>query len=85
MDNVQFQLNEDGQGSFFIEDDEKKIGRLEIEISGDMLRALHTEVQPEAKGKGLAKKMFLALVDYAKENQLTIVPICEYVAAQLKK
>lgn len=85
MEEVQLQLNEEGNGSLFIEDEEKVLGRLEIEVDGVNLRAVHTEVIPEAEGKGLAKKMFLKLVEYARDKQLTIIPVCEYVGAQLKK
>lgn len=38
----------------------------------------HTEVFPEFSGKGIAKKLVLSAVRYAKENNLAVEPICEY-------
>ena len=85
MAEVQFQKDEKGMGNFSIMEEEKQLGELVIEIKGNKLNALHTEVVPEAEGKGLAKELFLAMVAYARKEKLTVNPLCTYVHLQLKR
>lgn len=45
----------------------------------------HTEVFPEFSGKGIAKKLVLSALDYAKENNLTVEAVCEYAQKVIAK
>lgn len=45
----------------------------------------HTFVDKAYGGHGLAKQLVLAGIDFAKQEQLTIVPQCSYVAAFFKR
>ena len=56
-----------------------------ISISGKELTVYHTEVVPEAEGKGLAKKLLDAMVSYAREHKMKVIPLCPYVHAQFKR
>ncbi|MEO6682670.1 MAG: GNAT family N-acetyltransferase [Ginsengibacter sp.] len=85
MDQVEFKLDDQNEGMFYINDEREQIARLEIKIIGKGLLAIHTEVNPGQEGKGLAKKMFLEMVDYARKNHLTVKAYCPYVQAQFKK
>ena len=85
MKKVKLILEEDGKGLFYIEKDQLKIARLEIIKKGDQLWAVHTEVDPEFEGQGLAGKLFSEMVDYARENKLTVIARCSYVLAKFKK
>ena len=82
---VQFKINDKGEGLFYIEDFRKQIGRMDVKISDKTLTALHTEVNPAYEGNGLAKRMFLQMVDYARENNLKVKSLCHYVKLQFKK
>jgi len=46
---------------------------------GNALHMVHTEVPPEARGRGLAGRVVEAALDYAEANGLTITPMCPYV------
>lgn len=85
MEPVTLQLSPDGNGSFHIMDGEKKIGEMIIKISGDNLTVYHTEVAPEASGKGFAKKLLDAMVDYSRQNKMKVTALCPYVYAQFKR
>ena len=85
MDAVQLIWNEAPKGFFEAEENGKRLGQMEIALSGKRLTVYHTEVSPEAEGKGLAKKMLEAMVAYAREQQLNVIPLCPYVHAQFKK
>jgi predicted GNAT family acetyltransferase len=85
MAEVKLQLGERGRGSFYLEEQGEKIGEMVVGVSGTALTVYHTEVDPKHEGKGLAKQMFEAMVAYVRENNLTLIPLCQYVHAQLKR
>lgn len=85
MDDVQLKLNKTGQGRFFIMDGEKQVAEMEISITSDNLTVYHTEVVPEAEGRGLAKKMLTVMVDHARKNNLKVIPLCPYVHLQFRR
>ena len=58
---------------------------MKIGISGNDLTVYHTEVLPKAEGRGLAKKLLSAMVDYARKNNLKVIALCPYVFAQFKR
>ena len=70
--------------------------RLELEIEGstafidyklshDMLFLIHTEVPSALKGKGAANAIVQKALQYAKDNNYKIVPICPFVQSYLKR
>ena len=83
MEEIKLNLNEKKRGSFYMEEDGQRTGEMEIGISDNKLIVYHTEVLSE--GKGVAKKLLEAMVDYARKNGLGVVPLCPYVLAQFKK
>jgi predicted GNAT family acetyltransferase len=85
MEEVQLTLNEKKHGRFYINEGEEQIAEMQIGISGDDLTVYHTEVLQKAEGKGLAKKLLSAMVDYARTNNLKVIALCPYVFAQFKR
>jgi uncharacterized protein len=85
MEETKLNLNDKGHGAFIIMDGEEKLGEMVVAIAGQHLTVYHTEVAPEAEGKGLSKVLLTAMVDYAKEHQLKVVPLCSFVHAQFKR
>lgn len=45
----------------------------------------HTEVDPDFEGTGVGKKLVYAAVDYARENELKIIPMCSFARAIFNK
>lgn len=85
MEVVQLALDEKKYGRFFIKENDEQIAEMQIGISGNDLTVYHTEVLPQAEGKGLAKMLFLDMVDYARQHQLKVIALCPYVLAQFKR
>jgi hypothetical protein len=85
MEQVQLTLNEKKHGRFYINENEEQIAEMQIGISGNDLTVYHTEVSPDHEGRGLAKKLLSAMVDYARKNQLKVIALCPYVFAQFKR
>lgn len=38
----------------------------------------HTEVDETLQGQGIGKKLLANLVDYARENNIRVIPMCNY-------
>jgi predicted GNAT family acetyltransferase len=85
MADIQLSLNDKQHGSFFIQEGEEKIAEMVIAIAGSNLTVYHTEVVPEEEGKGLAHELLVYMVEYARQHQLKVIPLCPYVHAQFKR
>ena len=85
MNEVKLNLNEKGDGAFLIMDGGEQLGEMVVAVSESNLTVYHTEVVTKAEGKGLAKKLLQAMVDYARKNKLKVIPLCPYVHAQFKR
>lgn len=59
-------------------DGKKQIGECDYLVKGNQWYVVHTQVQPEYRGKGIAQKLVEMLQDQAKKRQKSIVPICTY-------
>lgn len=49
------------------------------------LIAEHTIVEQNFAGKGVGKMLFLKLVDFAREKQIKIIPLCSFVKSSFDK
>lgn len=45
----------------------------------------HTEVPPEAQGHGVADALARAALDYARAEGVTIIPVCPFFAAFIRR
>ena len=85
MDEIKLRKDENGDGAFYILEGEEQLGEMVFSVTGPVLTVHHTEVSDEAEGKGFAKKLLSAVSEYARTNQLKIIPRCSYVRAQFKR
>ena len=63
---------------FFIKLDQGKAAYIKYTRSDNTISVDHTYTPEEFRGQGLAKKLMLAVVEYAKNNKLKIIPNCSY-------
>lgn len=85
METVTLRLNPKNHGAFYLEQDGETIGEMMIAVDGEKVTAFHTEIIPQAEGKGLARHLLNALVNYAREHHLKVLPLCAYVRSQFLK
>jgi uncharacterized protein len=52
---------------------------------GQVLELHHTEVPPALQGLGLAGLLVQHTLDWARAQQLRVLPSCSYVAAYMKR
>ncbi|MGO4878892.1 GNAT family N-acetyltransferase [Pedobacter psychrotolerans] len=85
MAEVKFQHDGEEPAAFNLFDEDKKIGEMIVEILDGNLKVYHTEVDEDQEGKGYAKLLLAAMSNYARSNQLKVIPLCTYVATQFKR
>lgn len=79
-------INRETKGFFKAVSDEKEAGRMTYSWAGKEKFIIdHTEVNEEFNGQGVGKKMVLAAVNYARENNLKIIPLCPFAKAMFDK
>ena len=66
---------------FFLEEDGQLLAEINWnELPNGDLDVNHTFVDPSQRGKGLAEKLVLAVIEKASKEDLKVKPSCSYVA-----
>lgn len=74
------------QGEFYMEENGRRLAEISYVPAGEgKINANHTFVDPSLRGGGVAEKLLDALSDYARENNLKIIPTCSYVVAKFAR
>lgn len=63
----------------------QEIGELTYQRTDGRAALLHTEVRPDLRGKGLARQLVLAAVDWARAEPLKLTPVCWYTKVVLER
>ena len=84
---MNIELKLDGKNGVFelLDETNKAVGELTFMLKGEQMLINHTGVNPELRGQGLAEKLVLEAVDYARKNKLKILPFCSYVSVYVGK
>ena len=83
MSNVQVSHNQQDQQ--FEADVEGGTALITYDVDDGVITFIHTEVPPEAEGRGVARALATQALQYARDNKLRVVPQCAYVASFVKK
>lgn len=76
----------DKKGRFYIKENEKEVATLTYTFAGDAKFIIdHTEVDASQGGKGLGKQLVLAVIDFARQNNYKIMPLCPYAKSVFDK
>jgi len=58
---------------------------VEYTMTGKEINLYHTYTHPALRGKGLAAQVVRAALEFAKENNLRVIPTCSYVQSFITK
>lgn len=61
------------------------LARIDYILDGETITYTHTVVPDELGGQGVASKMARFVLDYARDNDLKVIPQCPFVAAYIKR
>lgn len=74
------------KGMFYIEQDGKVLAEMVYTMSSpEKMIIEHTEVDDSLKGKNIGLQLFLYMVEYARTNNIKVVPYCPFTSAMFKK
>lgn len=76
--------------------DNRDRSRFELEVNseivfadyrreGSTMHILHVEAPPSLRGTGAAGQLMQEILDMSRKENLTLVPVCGYAAAWLKR
>ena len=65
-------------GAFLMEQEGRQIGELHYQRAGARIIVTHTEVAYDMREKGLGQLLIDAAVEWARAENLKIVPLCSY-------
>jgi len=80
------QINDTRRGYFEAIEEGIEAGKMTYTWAGDSKFIIdHTEVSPDFNGKGVGKKLLMAAVEYARTNNLKIIPLCPFAKSVFDK
>ena len=82
---VKIEVN-DKNGFFYIEIDGKIAAKMTFVFAGaDKIIIDHTEVNDAFNGKGFGKMMVTKAIEFAREKQIKIIPLCPFTKNVIDK
>lgn len=85
MSKIQHQDAKSG-GFFYLDRDDQQIAKMSYQWrDAKTIIADHTWVDDSLRGQGVARQLLDALVQFARQQQLRIVPVCSYVELMFRR
>ena len=85
METIDIHKDDNGITFFSLKIDDREVGRVMIKNAPGVLRAGHTVVDISQRHNGYGKILVDAVVDYARKNNLKVIPDCGFVAMMFTK
>ncbi len=84
---MEIQQKDDGKkGIFFIEQNGENVAKITYEWVGKTSIIIdHTLVDEKLKGQGAGKQLVTKAIEFARKNNLKIIPVCPFVKSVLDK
>jgi uncharacterized protein len=83
---IEIKQNDGRKGKFEIFVDERLAGEMTYTWAGDSKFIIdHTEVKDGFDGQGLAKKLVLAGIEFARNKNVKVMPLCPYAKSVFDK
>lgn len=80
------QSNDEKHGAFEASIDGNKAGLMTYTWAGEERFIIdHTEVEAAYNGKGVGKEMLIKAVEFARQNNKKIIPLCPFAKATFQK
>jgi uncharacterized protein len=80
------QIEHGSKGGFVIEKDSERLAEMTYSKAGDKLVIIdHTEVSDKLRGQGAGKQLVMKAVEYARNNNAKILPLCPFARSVFDK
>ena len=60
-------------------------GFIDYNLAGNVLQLIHTEVPDALQGEGVASELARSALDWARDSNLKVDPICPFVTSYIEK
>lgn len=61
------------------------VSKLDYRLGRDTIALVHTEVPDELGGQGIGSSLVQTALQHARDNELTVLPSCPFVAAYVSR
>lgn len=79
-------ISENERGYFKAEEDGVEIGRMSYTVDNPTKITIdHTEVNADYEGQGIGRSLVMGAVEYARKNNIKILPLCTYARSVFRK
>ena len=84
---MNIELTNDGKkGKFMALENNVHAGEMTFTWAGDQKFIIdHTEVNPDFRGQSVGKQLVMAAVQFARERDVKIIPLCPYAKSVFQK
>jgi predicted GNAT family acetyltransferase len=72
------------RGRFFLRRHGERCGSLDYTVAEAVVRIEYVEVLPAARGSGLGRQLVAAAVQWARDTNRKVIPICSYAGMVLR-
>lgn len=80
------QTDDQKKGAFFVEQDAERLAEMTYSWAGeDKFIIDHTDVSDTLRGQGIGRHLLEAAVNFAREKQVKIIPLCPYAKSVFDK
>jgi predicted GNAT family acetyltransferase len=80
------QHKEDGnEGVFYIEQNGEELAEMTYTLENGKMVIDHTEVDESLRGKNIGHQLVEHGVEYAREQHLKVLPVCEYAKSVIER
>ena len=73
------------EGSFYFEENGKTLAEMTYRKEKDRIIIQHTEVDESLRGKNIGFQLVEQGVEYAREGQLKVVPLCRFAKKVIER
>ena len=74
------------KGAFTYEPNGTRMAEMAYTMAGEKKMIIeHTEVDESLKGQGIGKQLLAALVDYVREKDIKVIPLCPFANATFRR
>jgi len=82
---MDFEIKQDTEKDRFVTYVEGYEAVVEYTLKDNVIDLYRTFTPPELRGKGVAGKLVKYALEYAKENNLKVIPTCSYVRGYIER
>ena len=73
------------RGAFVWQQDGRRLGEMTYTVAGSRVIIDHTQVDDSLRGKGVGAQLVRAAVDWARQENTRLMPLCPYAKSVFDK